>query len=362
MSAQNVEIMAPAGSYESLMAAFNAGANSIYFGVEQLNMRARSASNFTLEDLENITALCRIKDVKAYLTLNTVLYDHDLALMRSIVDAAQKSGVNAVIACDQAVLNYCKKTGVPIHISTQANITNIEAIEFYAHFADVMVLSRECSLMQVAAITREIKRRNIIGPSGSLVQIEIFVHGSLCMAISGKCYLSLHTHNASANRGSCIQNCRKPYIVTDDEGNEFEIDNEYIMSAKDLCTINFLDKIIEAGVDILKIEGRGRSADYVQVTTKCYKEALFAYQNKTYTPEKTAEWKRQLATVFNRGFWDGYYLGREIGEWANTYGSVATQKKIYIGNTKRYYPNHCCPVKVNKKEKEAIKMASQFKS
>lgn len=332
------EIMSPAGSYESLMAAIKAGCDSVYFGIEQLNMRARSSNNFTLEDLKKIAGIADEHQIKTYLTLNTILYDHDLALMRSIVDAAKENGTTAVIAADQAVMNYAKKIGVELHISTQANVSNIETVEFYANYADVIVLARELSLIQVADIHREIVRRNITGPSGKLVQLEIFAHGALCMAVSGKCYLSLHSNFASANRGACVQNCRRSYIVTDaQDGIEFEVDNEFIMSAKDLCTIDFLDKILDAGVQVLKIEGRGRSADYVYTVTQCYKEAVIAYQEKTYTKEKTEEWKSRLSTVFNRGFWDGYYLGRKMGEWSNENGSKSSKRKIYLAKGLKYF-------------------------
>lgn len=330
--------MAPAGSYESLMAALKAGCNSVYFGVEQLNMRARSSNNFTLEDLKRIADIGKEHNIKTYLTLNTVLYDHDIALMKSIVNAAKESGITAIIAADHAAMNYARKVGMEVHISTQANVSNIDTVEFYANFADVVVLARELSLKQVAEISREINRREITGPSGRLVELEIFAHGALCMAVSGKCYLSLHSNFASANRGACIQNCRRSYIVTDKEdGVEFEVDNEYIMSAKDLCTIEFIDKIIDAGVCVLKIEGRGRSADYVYTTTKAYNEAIDAYLNGTYTAEKIAQWKDQLAQVFNRGFWDGYYLGRKMGEWNDEAGSKATKRKIYIAKGVKYY-------------------------
>ncbi|MFN8298955.1 MAG: peptidase U32 family protein [Chitinophagales bacterium] len=333
-----IELMAPAGSYESLMAALKAGCNSVYFGVEQLNMRARSSNNFTIEDLKRIAEIGKEHDVKTYLTLNTVLYDHDIALMKSIVNAAKESGITAIIASDHAAMNYARKVGVEVHISTQANVSNIDTVEFYANFADVVVLARELSLKQVAEISREIKRRNITGPSGKEVELEIFAHGALCMAISGKCYLSLHSNFASANRGACIQNCRHSYIVMDKEdGVEFELDNEYIMSAKDLCTIDFIDKIIDAGVRVLKIEGRGRSADYVYTTTKAYSEAIDAYLNGTYTPDKIAVWKEQLSQVFNRGFWDGYYLGRKMGEWNDEAGSKATKRKIYVAKGMKYY-------------------------
>lgn len=335
---RSIELMSPAGSYEALMAAINAGCNSVYFGVEQLNMRARSSNNFTLEDLKRIAEIGKENNVKTYLTLNTILYDHDITLMKSIVNTAKENGVSAIIASDHAVMNYAKKIGMEIHISTQANVSNIDTVEFYANFADVVVLARELSLMQVADISREIKRRNITGPSGKLIELEIFAHGALCMAVSGKCYLSLHSHFASANRGACIQNCRRSYVVTDKEdGIEFEIDNEFIMSAKDLCTIDFIDKILDAGVSVLKIEGRGRSVDYVHTVTKCYNEAIDNYLDKTYSQEKVAIWKNQLATVFNRGFWDGYYLGRKMGEWCDENGSKSSKKKIYLAKGLKYF-------------------------
>ena len=335
---KHIELLAPAGSFESLTAAIQAGADAVYFGVEQLNMRARSANTFTLTDLNNIVRQCKEANVKSYLTLNSIVYDHDTQLMRRIMDAAKASGVNAVIVSDQAALIYGKSNGIPLHISTQANISNIETVEFFSAFADVMVLARELNLNQVADITREIKRRKITGPSGKPVRIEVFAHGALCMAISGKCYLSLHTQFASANRGACIQNCRRPYVVTDKEdGYEFEIDNEYIMSAKDLCTIDILDQVIATGVSVLKIEGRGRSADYVYTTTRCYKEALESIYKKQFTSEKIKHWKNELSRVYNRGFWEGYYLGRKLGEWTDQPGSVATEKKIYIGRGMRYY-------------------------
>lgn len=337
-SARQVEIMAPVGSFESLSAALHAGCHSVYFGVEQLNMRARSTVNFTTEDLHEIAHRCKERGVKAYLTLNTILYDHDIRLMKTLVDAAKVSGISAIIASDHAAMSYCRKIGMPVHISTQTNVTNVETIEFYADYADVMVLSRELSLRQVAHITKEIERSQIKGPSGKLVRIEVFAHGALCMAVSGKCYLSLHSHNASANRGACIQNCRKEYIVIDkEEGTELAIENEYIMSAKDLCTIGFLDKVIDAGVQILKIEGRGRSADYVDTTVRCYREALDSLAEGTYSSEKIEKWMERLATVYNRGFWDGYYLGRTMGEWNDSYGSKATEKKIYIGKGVKYF-------------------------
>jgi putative protease len=335
---QKLELMSPAGSFEALMSAIKAGCDSVYFGVEQLNMRARSSINFTLEDLREISQIAKENHIKTYITLNTIIYDHDLHLMREIVAAAKENQIDAIIASDHAVMSYAKKIGMPIHISTQCNITNIESVEFYAMFADVMVLSRELSLSQVEDIVREIKRRDIRGPQGDLVRIEIFGHGALCMAVSGKCYLSLHSHNASANRGACIQNCRRSYIVIDkEEGYELEIDNEYIMSAKDLCTIDFLDKIIQAGVSVLKIEGRGRAADYVYETTQCYREAIDSYYEGSYNEQKIQAWKERLATVYNRGFWDGYYLGRKLGEWSKNHGSAATTKKVYLGKIRKFF-------------------------
>ncbi|WP_341900778.1 peptidase U32 family protein [Fluviicola taffensis] len=333
-----MELMAPAGSYESLMAAVKAGADSVYFGVEQLNMRTKSTHNFTLEDLPEIARICKENGLKSYLTLNTIVYDHDVSLMKRIVDASAEAGITAIIASDLAVMNYARKTGVTIHISTQTNITNIDTVEFFADYADVIVMSRELSLLQVESINKEIKRRNITGPSGNLIRTEVFGHGALCMAVSGKCYLSLHTHFSSANRGACVQNCRHSYIVTTKEdGIELEIDNEYIMSAKDLCTIDFLDKVIAAGVSVLKIEGRGRSADYVYTTTRCYREAIDAYEDGSFSAEKVQDWKERLSTVFNRGFWDGYYLGRTMGEWSDEAGSKATKRKVYIGKGMKYY-------------------------
>ncbi len=301
-------------------------------------MRARSSINFTIEDLSFISQQCLQANVKTYLTLNTILYDHDIRLMKTIVDRAKASDITAIIASDHAVMAYCKSINMPLHISTQCNVTNIETVEFYAMFADVMVLSRELSLRQVSDIYREIERRDIKGPSGDLVRLEVFAHGALCMAVSGKCYLSLHSNNSSANRGACIQNCRKQYIVTDkDDGNELLIDNEYIMSAKDLCTIGFLDKILSAGVRVLKIEGRGRSADYVDTVIRCYREAVSAIDEGTYNQDKIKQWKESLSTVYNRGFWDGYYLGRKMGEWNDSYGSQATVKKIYLGRGVKYF-------------------------
>lgn len=333
-----VKLMSPAGSFEALQAAIQGGADAIYFGVDQLNMRSRSSNNFSISDLSKIHETCSEKNIKTYLTLNTIIYDHDVSLMKRIINAAKENKIDAVIACDQAVFGYAKSIGIPVHISTQANVSNIESVLFFSAFADTIVLARELSLRQVKDIVKQIKRLAIKGPAGELIEIELFAHGALCMAVSGKCYLSLHSHNASANRGACIQNCRKSYIVKDkEEGIEYEIDNEYIMSSKDLCTIDFMDKIIDSGVNILKIEGRGRSADYVYSATKCYREAINSYYDKTYTKDKIDEWKIELSTVFNRDFWGGYYLGKKMGEWSDEYGSKATKRKIYIGKGVKYF-------------------------
>lgn len=338
MNKQIIEIMAPAGSYESLMAAIQGRADAIYFGIEQLNMRAKAANNFTFDDLEKIAEICNSNNVRSYLTLNTIIYDHDLSLMKRIVDKAKAAGITAVIASDQAVINYASSISFEVHISTQTNVTNLETIKFFSHFADVMVLARELSLIQVKSITDGIKKENITGPSGNLVEIEIFAHGALCMAVSGKCYLSLHTNNSSANRGACVQNCRRTYEVKDEEGNELLIDNEYIMSPKDLCTIGFIDDIINAGVKVLKIEGRGRAPEYVKTVTECYREAADAYLDGTYSKEKIERWNKKLATVYNRGFWDGYYLGQELGEWSEGHGSQATTRKKFLGQGVKYFP------------------------
>jgi U32 family peptidase len=334
-----MEVMAPVGSWESLQAAIQAGADSIYFGVEQLNMRVKSAASLTIDDITEVVEWCRPHGIKTYLTLNTTMYDHDKQLAHIIIAKCKASGVDAIIAADFAVINECKKQGMSLHISTQANVTNIDTVEFFSAYANLIVLSRELTLKQVKSIVQEIKSRDIRGPKGQLMKIEIFAHGALCMAISGKCYLSLDSNNSSANRGACVQNCRHKYLVTDlDNGKQLEIDNEYIMSAGDLCTIDFLDKIAEAGVSVLKIEGRGRSADYVYTTVKCYKEAVQSLANGTYSQQKVADWKTKLSTVFNRGFWDGYYLGRQLGVWSETDGSKATQKKIFLGKAVKYYP------------------------
>lgn len=335
---EKIELMSPAGSFEALTAAIQGGCNSVYFGVEQLNMRARATMNFTIEDLPEIARICKENNIRSYLTLNTIVYDHDLALMKNVINAAKQAGITAVIASDQAVIGYAFSKKMEVHISTQLNITNVETIRFYSHFADVMVLSRELSLRQMKNICDAVKKEEIKGPSGSLVEIEVFGHGALCMAVSGKCYLSLHTQNASANRGACVQNCRRSYTVIDNEdGHQLEIDNEYIMSPKDLCTIDFLDELIDAGIKVLKIEGRGKSADYVKTVTQCYREAIDSYYEGTYTAEKAANWMHRLSEVYNRGFWGGYYLGKELGEWTNAPGSKALNRKIYIGKGNHYF-------------------------
>lgn len=340
MRREEVEIMAPVGSYESLMAAIQAGAGSVYFGVEQLNMRARSSNNFTLDDLKKITEIAHSKGVKTYLTVNVVVYDNELEQLHRIIDAAKDAGVSAIIASDIAAIIYARQVGVEVHISTQVNITNIEAVRFYSQYADVVVLAREMNVGRVWEISRQIREQNITGPSGELVKLEMFVHGALCMAVSGKCYLSLHEMNSSANRGSCMQSCRRAYIVTDKEtGAELEVDNEYIMSPKDLKSIGFLNKLLDAGVSVLKVEGRARSPEYVYTVVECYKEAVQAYFDDQFTDEKVADWNDRLASVFNRGFWDGYYLGQRLGEWSKNYGSLATSRKVYVGKGLNYFSN-----------------------
>lgn len=334
-----IELMAPAGSFESLQAALDNGADSVYFGVEQLNMRARSSINFTLDDLDEIARRCKEKNVRTYLTLNTIIYDHDLSIIKTLLDRAKQAHITAVIAMDQAVIAYARQIGMEVHISTQINITNIETVKFYALFADTMVMSRELSLRQIKKICEQIEREQVKGPSGNLVEVEIFGHGALCMAVSGKCYLSLHSHNSSANRGACKQNCRKKYTVIDQEsGFEIELDNEYMMSPKDLCTLDFLDQVIDTGAKVLKIEGRGRAPEYVATVIRTYREAIDAYYEGTYTKEKVEEWMEALATVYNRGFWGGYYLGQKLGEWSGVPGSQATQKKVYIGKAMHFFP------------------------
>lgn len=332
------EIMAPVGSRESLQAALQAGADSIYFGIEKLNMRAHSASTFTVDDLRKIAATCGERGVKTYLTVNTIIYDDDIELMHQIIDAAKEAGISAVIASDVAVMTYCREVGQEVHLSTQLNISNIEALKFYAQFADVVVLARELNMEQVARIHEQAEQMNICGPSGRKIRIEMFCHGALCMAISGKCYLSLDNAARSANRGECMQLCRRSYIVTDKEtGTELEIDNKYIMSPKDLKTVRFIDRMMRAGVRVFKIEGRARGPEYVYTVVKCYKEAIRSVLDGTFTEEKKDEWDERLATVFNRGFWDGYYQGQRLGEWNKNYGSNATERKVYVGKGVKYF-------------------------
>ena len=336
---KKIELMAPAGNFESLQAAIDNGADSVYFGVDQLNMRARASMNFCIEDLQEIANRCHPKGIRTYLTLNTIIYDHDLSVVKTLLQKAKEANISAIIASDQAVIATARQLGLEVHISTQLNVTNIETVKFYSLFADTMVLSRELSLRQVKKITKQIAKENITGPSGRLVEIEIFGHGALCMAVSGKCYLSLHSHNSSANRGACKQNCRKKYTVIDQEtGFEIELDNEYMMSPRDLCTIDFLDQVADAGIQVLKLEGRGRAPEYVATVTKCYREALDSLQNNTYSKEKVQGWLEQLNTVYNRGFWSGYYLGQKLGEWSDQSGSHAIQKKVYVGKGKHYFP------------------------
>ena len=350
MKRKDFEIMAPVGSRESLVAAIHARADSIYFGIENLNMRARSANTFTIDDLREIAATCDEHGVKSYLTVNTIIYDEDLVLMRTIVDAAHEAGISAVIAADVAVLEYCNRIGQEVHLSTQLNISNAEALKFYARFADVVVLARELNLKQVAAIYKTIQEEQIRGPKGELIRIEMFCHGALCMAVSGKCYLSLHELGASANRGACMQVCRRGYEVRRDEEPtyllrdkestiELEVDNKYVMSPKDLKTIRFMDEMMEAGVRVFKIEGRARGPEYVKTVVECYSEAICSYLDGTLTEEKKDAWDERLRTVFNRGFWNGYYLGQRLGEWTRHYGSNATERKVYAGKGIRYFSN-----------------------
>ena len=352
MNRKDFEIMAPVGSRESLAAAIQAGADSIYFGIENLNMRARSASTFSIDDLREIAATCDEHEVKSYLTVNTIIYDEDITLMRTIIDAAHEAGISAVLAADVAVMDYCNRIGQEVHLSTQLNISNVEALRFYARFADVVVLARELNLKQVAAIYKTIQEEQICGPKGELIRIEMFCHGALCMAVSGKCYLSLHELNASANRGACMQVCRRGYEVAREEPSyllseadsptapiELEVDNKYVMSPKDLKTIRFMDEMMEAGVRVFKIEGRARGPEYVKTVVECYNEAINSHLDGTLTEEKKDEWDRRLATVFNRGFWNGYYLGQRLGEWTRNYGSAATERKVYAGKGIRYFSN-----------------------
>ncbi|MCR4854336.1 MAG: U32 family peptidase [Prevotella sp.] len=335
---KDFEIMAPVGSRESLAAALQAGADSIYFGIERLNMRAHSASTFTIDDLREIAKTCGEHGVKTYLTVNTIIYGEDLPLMREIIDAAKEAGISAVIASDVAVMTYCRKVGQEVHLSTQLNISNIEALRFYAQFADVVVLARELNMDQVAEIHRQAVEQHICGPSGEPIRIEMFCHGALCMAISGKCYMSLDAANRSANRGECVQICRRSYILTDAEtGHQIEVDNKYLMSPKDLKTVRFIDRMMKAGVRVFKIEGRARGPEYVYTVVKCYKEAIASVLEGTFTKEKKDEWDERLASVFNRGFWDGYYQGQTMGEWNKEYGSCATERKLYIGKGMKYF-------------------------
>lgn len=332
------ELMAPVGSRDSLAAAIKAGADSVYFGVGKLNMRSHSANHFDFDDLDYIVSTCKEHKIKTYLTVNTIIYDEDIPTMRQIIDAAVKAGVSAVIASDVAVMTYCREKGMEVHLSTQLNISNVEALKFYSRFADVSVLARELNMEQVSHIHDEIAKQDICGPSGRQVRIEMFCHGALCMAVSGKCYMSLHAVNRSANRGECVQICRRSYTVTDNEtGNAMEIDNKYIMSPKDLKTIRFIDKMMKAGVRVFKIEGRARGPEYVYTVVKCYKEAIQSVLDGTFTEAKKDAWDERLATVFNRGFWDGYYQGQTLGEWNKEYGSLATERKVLVGKITKFY-------------------------
>jgi U32 family peptidase len=335
---EDIELLAPVGSFESLQAAFQGNADSVYFGVGKLNMRSKSTLNFTANDLKNIVEICNKLKKKAYVTLNAIIHDEDVAEMHQVVDKCKEFGVHAIITSDLAVLKYAKSVGVEIHISTQLNISNIDAVQFFSDYADVVVLARELDLEKIKHISKNIERKKITGPSGGLVKLELFAHGALCMAISGKCYLSLHEYNRSANKGECFQICRRSYTVTDNETQaQLRIDNEYIMSPKDVCTISFLDKILNSGIEVLKIEGRARSPEYVKTVSECYDEAIKSICNKTFSREKISDWMTKLSRVYNRGFWDGYYLGRTMGEWSSVYGSVATKKKVYIGKCLNYF-------------------------
>ncbi len=338
ITAKDIEIMSPVGSYEMLMGAIQGGADSVYFGIADLNMRSKSSKNFTIEDLKKIVEIADSHKVKTYVTLNIVIYDKELDKMREIVNACKKYGVSAIIASDVAVIQYARSQGVEVHISTQSNVTNIEAVKFYSHFADVMVTARELNLTQVKEIVETIEKEDIRGPKGNLIEIEIFAHGALCMAVSGKCYMSLDHLNSSANRGACLQPCRRKYELKDKESDiKFEIDQEYIMSPEDLKTVDFIDKMLYAGVRVLKIEGRGRNPEYVKIVTQVYREAVNAYFAGEFSKENIKKWNTRLASVYNRGFWDGYYLGRKMGEWTEIYGSQATQKKVYVGKITNYF-------------------------
>lgn len=335
---EDIELMAPAGSYESLRAAIQGGADAVYFGIEKLNLRARSSNNFTLEDMDRITGIASRAGIRTYLALNSVIYDNEIGLVRKILAASREAGVSAVIASDQSVIRMARDEKIEVHLSTQLNITNTGSVKFYSAYADVVVLARELTLEQIAGIAEQIRQQDIRGPSGKQIRLELFVHGALCMAISGKCYLSLHQYGHSANRGDCLQACRRTYIVSEKEtGKSLEIDREHIMSPKDLCTITFLDRILDAGVRVLKIEGRARSPEYVKTVTGCYAEAIGRYCEGSFSPEHAKRLEEKLRTVFNRGFWDGHYLGNELGEWTETYGSQATRRKIYIGKGMNYF-------------------------
>ncbi|OJV36917.1 MAG: collagenase [Bacteroidales bacterium 36-12] len=335
---EDIEVMAPAGSWESLAAAINAGADSVYFGIGKLNMRSNSSSNFSNDDLRKIVAICKENNVKSYLTVNTIIYDNDITTMKEIIDTAKEVEVTAIIASDVSALMYANSIGVNVHLSTQLNITNVDSLKFYAQFADVVVLARELNMDQVKEIYEAIEKEQIRGKSGELIRIEMFCHGALCMAVSGKCYMSLHEKDKSANRGECNQICRRSYILKDKESEvEIEVDNEYLMSPKDLKTIHFLNKMLDVGVRVLKIEGRARGPEYVKTVVSCYKEAVDAYFDGTFDEEKIKDWDTRLARVFNRGFWDGYYLGQRLGEWSHVYGSSATHKKVYIGKVTNYF-------------------------
>ncbi|MBN2485266.1 MAG: U32 family peptidase [Bacteroidales bacterium] len=337
---EDIELLSPVGSYESLMAAVQSGADAVYFGLTKMNMRSRSSVNFTEDDLDNILKICRENNIKSYLTLNIVIFQDELRQMQNLVKLAKEKGITAIIASDHSVISYARSIGAEVHISTQVNVSNIESVRFYSAFADVMVLARELNLQQVAEIFRAINDENITGPSGKKVRLEMFVHGALCMATSGKCYMSLDELNYSANRGACLQVCRRGYTLTDKEtGRQLDIDKEYIMSPKDLCTIHFLNKMLDAGVRVLKIEGRARPAEYVKIVTTCYSEALDSIIDGSYSQPKIDEWQKRLSTVFNRGFWDGYYLGQRLGEWSHVYGSKATKKKVYVGKCTNYFTN-----------------------
>jgi U32 family peptidase len=338
ISRQDIDLMAPVGSFETLHAAIQGGADSVYFGIERLNMRARSVLNFTAADVQKIVRYSKRFNKRTYLTLNVVVYDNEISRMKEIINLAKSKGIDAIIASDQAVIHYCRSVGMEVHLSTQLNISNLETLKFYSAYADVAVLARELNLKQVAAMAEQIKKQDIKGPSGKPIKLEIFIHGALCMSLSGKCYLSLHHYNQSANRGACLQDCRRAYTVREKEtGFELDIDNEYILSPRDLCTIHFLDKILAAGVSVLKIEGRARSPEYVKTVTSCYNEAINSIVDGSYSEEKAREWKEKLNSVFNRGFWNGYYLGQKLGEWSDVHGSKATKRKVYAAKNLNYF-------------------------